>query len=57
MMSFRPLETAEENVSRLAQNPQLTLPYHECCDTKKESVIECPHCDVSILYDFLSFDS
>ncbi|XP_068216143.1 histone-lysine N-trimethyltransferase SMYD5 isoform X1 [Palaemon carinicauda] len=44
---MRPLETAEENASRLAQNPQLALPYPECCDTKKDSIVECPHCDAS----------
>lgn len=44
---MRPLETAEENASRLAQNPQLSLPYPECCDSKKDSVVECPHCDAS----------
>lgn len=43
----RPLETAEENACRLAQNPHLSLPYPECCDTKKDSLIECPQCDVS----------
>lgn len=44
---MRPLETAEENASRLAQNPQLSLPFPECCDTKKDSFIECPYCDAS----------
>ncbi|XP_063614322.1 histone-lysine N-trimethyltransferase SMYD5-like isoform X2 [Penaeus indicus] len=44
---MRPLETAEENACRLAQNPHLSLPYPECCDTKKDSLIECPQCDAS----------
>ncbi|KAK8753657.1 hypothetical protein OTU49_000996 [Cherax quadricarinatus] len=44
---MRPLETAEENACRLTQNPQLTLPYPECCDTKKDAVVECPYCDAS----------
>lgn len=47
ILFLRPLETAEENASRLAQNPQLSLPFPECCDTKKDSFIECPYCDVS----------
>ncbi|XP_076044541.1 SET and MYND domain containing, class 5 isoform X2 [Oratosquilla oratoria] len=44
---LRPLETADENARRLTQNPKLVLPYPECCDTRKESVIECPQCDAS----------
>nr|XP_045614816.1 histone-lysine N-trimethyltransferase SMYD5-like isoform X1 [Procambarus clarkii] len=44
---MRPLETAEENACRLAQNSQLTLPYPECCDTKKDALVECPYCDAS----------
>ncbi|XP_071520164.1 protein-lysine N-trimethyltransferase SMYD5 isoform X2 [Panulirus ornatus] len=44
---MRPLETAEENACRLAQNSQLTLPYPDCCDTKKDELVECPSCDVS----------
>ncbi|XP_042207985.1 SET and MYND domain-containing protein 5-like isoform X2 [Homarus americanus] len=44
---MRPLETAEENACRLAQNPQLTLPYPECCDSKKDALVECPYCDAS----------
>lgn len=44
---LRPLETAEENACRLTQNSQLSLPFPECCDTKKDSFIECPYCDVS----------
>ncbi|KAG0713036.1 SET and MYND domain-containing protein 5 [Chionoecetes opilio] len=44
---MRSLETAQENASRLAQNPQLSLPFPECCDTKKDTFIECPSCDAS----------
>ncbi|XP_045109563.1 SET and MYND domain-containing protein 5-like [Portunus trituberculatus] len=44
---IKPLEAAEENASRLAQNPQLSLPFPECCDTKKDTFIECPYCDAS----------
>ncbi|KAK4312214.1 hypothetical protein Pmani_016337 [Petrolisthes manimaculis] len=44
---MRPLETAEENAGRLAQDSQLSLPYPECCDTRRDTVVECPHCDAS----------
>ncbi|MPC29414.1 SET and MYND domain-containing protein 5 [Portunus trituberculatus] len=46
---IKPLEAAEENASRLAQNPQLSLPFPECCDTKKDTFIECPYCDGELL--------
>ncbi|XP_046622667.1 histone-lysine N-trimethyltransferase SMYD5 [Neodiprion virginianus] len=41
-----PLETAEENAKRLAGKPDLVLPYPECCQTKKESIVACPDCGV-----------
>ena len=43
---LRPLETAEENVRRLTNNKEIILPYHECCETKKELVTECEACGI-----------
>ncbi|XP_076629997.1 SET and MYND domain containing, class 5 [Colletes latitarsis] len=39
-----PLETAEENVHRLTENPAIILPHVECCETKKDLITECPKC-------------
>ncbi|XP_043265887.1 SET and MYND domain-containing protein 5 [Colletes gigas] len=39
-----PLETAEENVHRLTENPAIILPHAECCETKKDLITECPEC-------------
>lgn len=44
---MRPLETAEENVRRLCADSDITLPYPECCQTDKPSVVDCSHCDAS----------
>ncbi|XP_076651451.1 SET and MYND domain containing, class 5 [Halictus rubicundus] len=41
---LRPLETAEENVHRLTENSTIILPHPECCETKKELIVECPDC-------------
>lgn len=43
---MKPLETAEENVRRLAGIPDLCLPYSECCGIKKEECVDCPYCEV-----------
>ncbi|XP_008546011.1 histone-lysine N-trimethyltransferase SMYD5 [Microplitis demolitor] len=39
-----PLENAEENARRLTGKNDLILPYPECCEIKKESIVECPAC-------------
>ncbi|XP_011304682.1 SET and MYND domain-containing protein 5 [Fopius arisanus] len=41
-----PLETAEENARRLSGKKDLVLPYPECCETKTQSVTECPACGI-----------
>ncbi|GAB1863853.1 Histone-lysine N-trimethyltransferase SMYD5 [Camponotus japonicus] len=41
---LRPLETAQENAQRLTGNPNLFLPYSECCETNKNLMTECPAC-------------
>lgn len=41
---MRPLETAEENVRRLVDDPTIELPHPECCDTKKDLITECSDC-------------
>lgn len=43
---LRPLETAEENVRRLTDDPTIVLPFPECCETKKELITECMDCAV-----------
>ena len=43
---FEPLETANENVVRLASDPNIVLPYHECCLTRKNFHVKCQNCDV-----------
>lgn len=47
--SNRPLETAEENISRLSghKGPEpITLPYSDCCPVKafKNLQTQCPNC-------------
>uniref|UniRef100_T1IIR5 Protein-lysine N-trimethyltransferase SMYD5 n=1 Tax=Strigamia maritima TaxID=126957 RepID=T1IIR5_STRMM len=44
---MRPMESAEENAKRLAANPSITLPFPQCCATKKETFITCLYCDTS----------
>ncbi|XP_063988465.1 histone-lysine N-trimethyltransferase SMYD5 [Diachasmimorpha longicaudata] len=46
-----PLESAEENARRLSGNINLILPYPECCETKKELIVECPTCGVKYCSD------
>jgi len=41
-----PLETAEENVQRLAIKWEILLPHMECCKTNKNSITECSACGV-----------
>ncbi|EZA59880.1 hypothetical protein DMN91_001430 [Ooceraea biroi] len=41
-----PLETAEENVQRLAGNCEMFLPHMGCCKTDKSSITECLACGV-----------
>lgn len=43
---MRSLETAEENCRRLANRNEISLPYTECCETKKELQVRCPNCEV-----------
>jgi hypothetical protein len=44
---MKPLETAEENVRRLAEDPTITLPYlKENCATNKELQCACNQCGV-----------
>ena len=46
---FQALETAEENVRRLANNLTVELPHPDLCDVKKEKHESCPNCQVSFL--------
>ncbi|XP_065352893.1 histone-lysine N-trimethyltransferase SMYD5 [Cloeon dipterum] len=41
---MRALETAEENIRRLLNNPDIIIPNHECCTTDKSSHTECDLC-------------
>ncbi|XP_060525378.1 histone-lysine N-trimethyltransferase SMYD5 [Cylas formicarius] len=41
---MRPLETAQENARRLTNNPNIELPYPECCTTKSHEVVSCAKC-------------
>jgi len=41
-----PLETAEENLRRLAAKPQLILPHSECDKTNKDLHVICPYCAI-----------
>ncbi len=43
---LRALETAQENVRRLAQNQALELPHPDCCETKPENHVKCDKCPV-----------
>jgi len=42
---LEPLESANENVVRLANDPSIVLPYHESCSTRKNFHVKCPNCD------------
>lgn len=43
---MEPLESAQENVSRLTGDPNVLLPHTECCSTRVAFHITCPHCGV-----------
>jgi SET and MYND domain-containing protein 5 len=44
---MRPLETAQENVRRLCEDPTVELPYlKECCLTRKENHCQCSECGI-----------
>ncbi|XP_046386684.1 histone-lysine N-trimethyltransferase SMYD5 [Ischnura elegans] len=43
---LRSLETTEENVRRLTGNPNISLPYPECCPTVIESHTKCNSCGI-----------
>lgn len=45
-LCLRPLETAEENVRRLAAKPDLRLPWPQCCPTRSQEHVKCPTCQV-----------
>uniref|UniRef100_H2XTB2 Uncharacterized protein n=1 Tax=Ciona intestinalis TaxID=7719 RepID=H2XTB2_CIOIN len=38
---MKSLETTEEMCKRLAQNPGLKLPYHECCESNPVTYVHC----------------
>ena len=44
---MEPLETAQENVSRLTGDPNVILPHNECCQTRVTFHVNCPYCGVS----------
>lgn len=41
-----PLETAEENARRLTGKSDIILPHMECCETKKNLIMECSACGI-----------
>ncbi len=43
---LEPLETANENAVRLANDPNIVLPYHEACASRSSFHVKCPNCDV-----------
>lgn len=43
---MEPLETTQENVTRLTGNPNLLLPNTECCSTRPAFHVSCPACDI-----------
>jgi hypothetical protein len=44
---MKPLETAEENVRRLAETNTISLPYlGQCCQTDKTTKVACPQCEI-----------
>ncbi|XP_077293584.1 SET and MYND domain containing, class 5 [Arctopsyche grandis] len=42
---MRPLETAEQNVRRLAAEPAIILPHPQCCTTSLQNITQCENCD------------
>jgi SET and MYND domain-containing protein 5 len=43
---FRALETAEENIRRLLNNPTLVIPHPECCSADQSKHAQCDDCGV-----------
>lgn len=43
---FRPLETPEQNVRRLAAKPDIVLPHPDCVDTNLSQIVTCEECGV-----------
>jgi len=43
---MEPLETAQENVQRLANDANIVLPHGDCCATRAGFHCECPNCGV-----------
>lgn len=43
---MEPLESANENAVRLANDPNIVLPHHEICPTRKSFHVKCPNCEV-----------
>jgi len=43
---LKPLETAEQNVQRLAARSDIQLPYPECCNTTPQHHVKCGQCDI-----------
>lgn len=44
---MRPLETAQENVRRLAENSSINLPHvKQCCSTNKSAISVCDNCKI-----------
>lgn len=44
---LRNLETAQDNARRLSKQPELILPFPECCEAKPLAITECAQCGVS----------
>ncbi|XP_022918762.1 protein-lysine N-trimethyltransferase SMYD5 [Onthophagus taurus] len=43
---LKPLETAQENARRLTGQPNLELPFPDCCTTDKSKIVLCFNCNV-----------
>ena len=43
---LEPLETTQENVTRLSGNAHIVLPHGNCCPTKPNFHVSCPRCGV-----------
>ncbi|CAF0828134.1 unnamed protein product [Brachionus calyciflorus] len=44
---MRPLESAQENIRRLCENPSINLPHlKQCCETKKSTHCVCSQCSI-----------
>ena len=44
---LKSLETAEAQACRLTENPSMTLPHPDCCETKPDQHVVCVQCQVS----------